>query len=170
MNYFPFRSRVASILLALFLLAVAGLSNPARASVSPAAPDGPVVVRVYYGARENLDMLAKSLDIWEVDHEQAYLLALVSPNRYLQLFQAGYRLEIDAVRTAELNQPHEPLPGQGVESFPGYPCYRTVEGTYAAMVALAANKIIDVPIDEAIKSLKTVDMDLYEMAKVFFAR
>jgi carboxypeptidase T len=138
-DLFTLKSRVVGILLALFLLAVAGLSSPVRASESPAAPDGPVVVRVYYGARENLDMLAKSLDIWEVDHEQAYLLALVSPDRYLQLFQAGYRLEIDAVRTAELNQPHEPLPGQGVDSIPGYPCYRTVEETYAAMDTLAAN-------------------------------
>ncbi len=36
------------------------------------------------------------------------------------------------------------------------------------MVALSGNKIIDVPIDEAVKELKTVDMDLYEIARVFF--
>ena len=36
------------------------------------------------------------------------------------------------------------------------------------MVALAGNKIIDVSIDEAVRVLKTVDMDLYEIAKVFF--
>jgi carboxypeptidase T len=133
------KSRIVCILMALFLLAVTGLSTLVRASESPAAPDGPVVVRVYYGARENLDTLANTLDIWEVDHEQAYLVALVSADRYLQLFQAGYRLEIDAVRTAELYQPHEPLPGQGVDSIPGYPCYRTVEETYIAMESLATN-------------------------------
>jgi carboxypeptidase T len=138
-DHFAFKSRIVGILLAFFMLAVAGLSSPVRASESPAAPDSPVVARVYYGARENLDTLAKTLDIWEVNHEQAYLLALVSPERYLQLFQAGYRLEVDVARTAELNQPHEPLPGQGAESFPGYPCYRTVEETYADMDALAAN-------------------------------
>jgi carboxypeptidase T len=138
-DHFAFKSRIVGILLAFFMLAVAGLSSPVRASESPAAPDSPAVARVYYGARENLDTLAKTLDIWEVNHEQAYLLALVSPERYLQLFQAGYRLEVDVARTAELNQPHEPLPGQGAESFPGYPCYRTVEETYADMDALAAN-------------------------------
>ncbi|MEW6101808.1 MAG: 6-phosphofructokinase [Candidatus Omnitrophota bacterium] len=39
---------------------------------------------------------------------------------------------------------------------------------FGKMVALSGNKIIEVPIDEAVKELKTVDMDLYEIAKVFF--
>jgi carboxypeptidase T len=133
------KSRIVSFILSAFLLAVAGLSTRAQASASPAAPDGPVVVRVYYGARENLDTLAKTLDIWEVNPEQAYLVALVSPERYAQLDQAGYRLEIDAVQTTELNQLHEPLPGQGADSIPGYLCYRTVEETFINMESLAAN-------------------------------
>jgi 6-phosphofructokinase 1 len=39
---------------------------------------------------------------------------------------------------------------------------------FGRMVALAGNKIIDVPIEEAVSALKTVDMELYDMAKVFF--
>ncbi len=39
---------------------------------------------------------------------------------------------------------------------------------FGKMVALSGNKIIDVPIEEAIRNLKTVDNDLYEIAKVFF--
>lgn len=39
---------------------------------------------------------------------------------------------------------------------------------FARMVALSGNKIIDVPIEEAVRELKTVDMELYEIAKVFF--
>jgi len=39
---------------------------------------------------------------------------------------------------------------------------------FGRMVALSGNKIIDVAIEEAVQALKTVDMDLYEMAKVFF--
>jgi len=35
------------------------------------------------------------------------------------------------------------------------------------MVALAGVKIIDVPLEEAVKALKTVDMELYNLAKVF---
>ena len=39
---------------------------------------------------------------------------------------------------------------------------------FGCMVALSGNKIIDVPIEKAIATLKTVDMELYEIAKVFF--
>jgi phosphofructokinase-like protein len=39
---------------------------------------------------------------------------------------------------------------------------------FGRMVALAGNKIIDVPIEDAVRELKTVDMELYEIAKVFF--
>jgi len=38
---------------------------------------------------------------------------------------------------------------------------------FGRMVALAGVKIIDVPLEEAVKALKTVDMELYNLAKVF---
>ena len=39
---------------------------------------------------------------------------------------------------------------------------------FGRMVALAGTKIIDVPLEDAVKTLKTVDMELYNIAKVFF--
>jgi phosphofructokinase-like protein len=39
---------------------------------------------------------------------------------------------------------------------------------FGQMVALSGNKIIDVPIKDATKQLKTVDMQLYGIAKIFF--
>jgi len=39
---------------------------------------------------------------------------------------------------------------------------------FARMAALVGNKIIDVPIEEAVKELKTVDKELYDIARVFF--
>jgi len=39
---------------------------------------------------------------------------------------------------------------------------------FGRMVALSGNKIVDVSLREAVKELKTVDPDLYEIAKVFF--
>lgn len=39
---------------------------------------------------------------------------------------------------------------------------------FARMAALVGNKIIDVPLEDAVKELKTVDMELYEIAKEFF--
>jgi 6-phosphofructokinase 1 len=42
------------------------------------------------------------------------------------------------------------------------------EKKFGRMVALSGNKIIDVDIKEATKELKTVDMDLYRIAREFF--
>jgi ATP-dependent phosphofructokinase / diphosphate-dependent phosphofructokinase len=39
---------------------------------------------------------------------------------------------------------------------------------FGKMVALAGIKIIEVPLEDAVKDLKTVDMELYNIAKVFF--
>ena len=39
---------------------------------------------------------------------------------------------------------------------------------FGRMAALASNKIIDVPLQDAVKELKTVDIELYDIAKVFF--
>lgn len=39
---------------------------------------------------------------------------------------------------------------------------------FGHMAALAGNKIIDVPIKDAVAALKTVDMELYEIARAFF--
>ena len=40
--------------------------------------------------------------------------------------------------------------------------------SFGKMVALSGNKIIEVPIEKAISTLKTVDMEFYEIAKTFF--
>ncbi|MCK9594687.1 MAG: ATP-dependent 6-phosphofructokinase [Candidatus Omnitrophica bacterium] len=39
---------------------------------------------------------------------------------------------------------------------------------FGKMVALRGNSIVAVPLEEAVKELKTVDMELYDIAKVFF--
>lgn len=39
---------------------------------------------------------------------------------------------------------------------------------FGRMAALSGNKIIDVPLQDAVKALKTVDQELYDIAKVFF--
>jgi len=42
------------------------------------------------------------------------------------------------------------------------------EKKFGRMAALAGNKIVDVPLSDAVKELKTVDKDFYDIAKVFF--
>jgi 6-phosphofructokinase 1 len=39
---------------------------------------------------------------------------------------------------------------------------------FGRMVALSGNKIIDVPLEDAVKALKTVDLEFYNIAKEFF--
>ena len=43
-----------------------------------------------------------------------------------------------------------------------------LEGKFGYMVSLQGNKIIPVSIEQAVGKLKTLDMELYEIAKVFF--
>lgn len=43
-----------------------------------------------------------------------------------------------------------------------------IKKDYGKMVSLQGNKIVTVPIEEAISKLKTVDMELYNIAKIFF--
>ena len=42
------------------------------------------------------------------------------------------------------------------------------EGKFGKMVALRGNQIVDVSLEEATAKLKTVDLELYEIAKIFF--
>ena len=42
------------------------------------------------------------------------------------------------------------------------------EGKFGRMAALQGNKIIDIPLSDAVGTLKTVDMALFEVAKIFF--
>jgi len=43
-----------------------------------------------------------------------------------------------------------------------------LEGGFGSMVSLQGNKIVAVPLEQGTSSLKTVDMELYEIAKIFF--
>ena len=109
----------------LLTSSITGQTNPSS--------DTAVVVRVYFTSREELDALASRYDILTVDQEQGFVFILVSPSEYASLQQAGFRVEIDEAKTELINLPHIALPGQGSDSIPGFPCYRTVEETYTSM-------------------------------------
>ncbi len=114
-----------------------GAPRPSDQPSPGTIPAGPVVGRIYYADKADLDRLAAVLDIWEVNRVEGYALALLSPERYAALIGAGYRIEIDPVQTDTLLAPRQMAPGQ-ITGIPGYPCYRTVEETYDSMAALAA--------------------------------
>lgn len=130
------------LLLALLLAAAPGATPVSRAqaedpAAAPAAPDGRFVVRIYYETVEDIRRLS-DFDVFEYNNvAEKYFLAAVNAGEFARLQELGFRVEVDEKETAAFNAPRERLPNQ-VNGIPGYPCYRTVEETYAAAAALAA--------------------------------
>jgi carboxypeptidase T len=130
------------ILLSILLGLVSSASGKPISTVSMASQadqqsSDKVVARVYYTSQEQLNQLASRYDILSVDQEQQIAYILLTMSELVALQHAGYRVDIDEAKTSLLTQPHITLPGQGTDSIPGFPCYRTVEETYASMLQIA---------------------------------
>ncbi len=93
------------------------------------------VVRAYYADRQMVNQLAQWLEPWEVHHDQGYLVVGVTQAEFNLMQTLGFRLEIDQNLTDMVNSPRVVSPDQ-VNGIPGYPCYRTVEETFASAQAL----------------------------------
>ena len=105
-------------------------------------PEGVFVVRVYYNAVEELQLLT-GFDVFEyVNPQEQYVLAAVDRFGLAGLRSLGFRAEVDAEETANYARLSLPLGAQGaeigIESIPRYSCYRTVEETFAAAEAIVA--------------------------------
>jgi uncharacterized repeat protein (TIGR01451 family) len=105
------QTRIATLLALTLLVSVGIVVGAPVARAFPPLPqgpsatgDGPVVVRLYFRDRDHLGAVAGELDIWEVhpDAEERYVVAAVTPAQYQWLESLGYRLEIDAEKTARL--------------------------------------------------------------------
>ncbi len=109
----------------------------AVAAIAGGEPAGPIIARVYYPNPTALNQWAARLDIFSVRARAGYFEGLLLPDQLTDLALAGFVWEVDAARTARLNQPLRMTAGQRT-GIPSFPCYRTVEETYAAMQQLAA--------------------------------
>lgn len=83
-------------------------SAPATTSDADPDSDQTWVVRLYFNDRAHLDAVAGSLDIWEVNQKENYVIAALSSLAYERLQAQGYRLEIDAEKTS-MQAPNAPL-------------------------------------------------------------
>lgn len=130
------------LLLAVTLLSLTvGLTlqaTPAPAAQDPILEYDFVVVRAYFGDRRQVADLASWKEPWDVNYDEGFLTVGVTPAEYEQLEAAGFRLEVDWAQTIAFNEPREPLPGQG-GGIPGFPCYRTVEETFASAEDIVAD-------------------------------
>ncbi len=132
-------SLIVLISMLLGMVSSASATPTSESQIQPQAESTPtesIIARLYFTGKADLDMLAAKYDILNVDQVNGFAVVLLSPEEYSTLQQAGYHLEIDTGKTKLLNQPHEALPGQGIDTIPGFPCYRTVEETVAAMQAI----------------------------------
>jgi CSLREA domain-containing protein len=121
----------------LLLTVVVSAVVTATASYSGDASSSPgIVARVYFADWDDLNELASDIAIWEVNHEEGHLLALLSEQQHDELVLAGYRVELAPERDPRLEVRDQRLaaPAEGI---PFFPCYRTVEETYADLATLA---------------------------------
>jgi carboxypeptidase T len=85
----------------LLVLLVAGLVLVGPATSPAQAPQSPTVVRFYFKDQAELNAVAGQLDVWEVHRDAGYAVAAVSDADYAWLESLGYRLEVDAAKTAK---------------------------------------------------------------------
>jgi hypothetical protein len=126
--------------LAAFLLGLS-LGAPcvayAQANTDATVPAGLefAVVRAYFHERAQVERLARDRAPWYVDIART-TSSSTSMRGYQRLLELGFRVEIDQELTQRYRSPPQALRGQ-VNGIPGFPCYRTVEETYASAQAIA---------------------------------
>jgi len=128
--------------LVILILILLGRPQSANAQTISPLGDEPLVVRIYFADQADLNELANTLDVWEVQHsadpEQRYLVAQLWPDQLAALRQAGRRVVVDAAKTALLT-PAVVDAAQQTAGIPGFACYRTVEETYTSLAKLAVD-------------------------------
>jgi hypothetical protein len=131
--------RTTGLFLAAASLLFALAASPAAAASGPPPGDGPWVVRAEFTERTQVNALASFTEPWEVNYGEHYLIVDVDREGWQELLRLGFVVEVDPVRTEEMLRPRVRLPGQGVDSIPGFPCYRTVEETFATAQGIVTN-------------------------------
>src|SRR5512139_1319759 len=97
----PFHFHFGALLLVLLLATIPAWlgAHPAQvASEAPAPRPGAKtpaqIARVYFADRAALNQLAATLDIWEVHHDQGFLMAGLQPGEPQRLAEAGLHVEV----------------------------------------------------------------------------
>ena len=153
---------VVTASLCILVALLTGSFASARGNSAPAAP-GPVIVRVYYPDRDLGNKVLLAFEPWllETNYEAGYHVMQVSQEEIDRLVALGLRVEKDDKWVAQAVVPSLAI---GVESIPSYPCYRTVEETFAAAQALvAARPDLATWIDVGNSWQKTVNQGGYDM-------
>ncbi|OQC36064.1 MAG: Zinc carboxypeptidase precursor [Acidobacteria bacterium ADurb.Bin051] len=133
--------RTPALLLTAALTAVLLLCLPVAASANdPFAGSGPWMVRVYLVPDAERTEILERFGDFGVERKSGTIRLHVDDREGIEWLRArGYRVEVEEETTAAMRAA-ERLAAAGTQAggIPGYPCYRTVEESYAAAAALVA--------------------------------
>ncbi len=131
------RPAFAAVRLAALLAAL--LTSAAPLAAEGFAGAGPWMVRAWFGDEVMIREVASWGDHMQVDRNKGFVRIVVDIDQLARLAALGFFVEVDEeasalIRLAESGQPDADHPG----SIPNFPCYRTVEETFAGAQALVA--------------------------------
>jgi subtilisin-like proprotein convertase family protein len=102
--------------------------------------DGSLVVRVYFDDLATARQIAITFEPLESNYDKGYLLLAVNKEELERLEASGLQFEVDEALTAYYAPENNLAPAvPGIQTIPGFSCYRTVEETFATAASLAAN-------------------------------
>ena len=117
-----------------------GESDTGSDEVAVEGPEGEVVL-VMNVPEERRDELRDLGDVWGVDRHRDAFVVYVEAGEKDGLIAAGFDVEVDEARTSSLEYAREvdrsAWRTAELQGVPGFPCYRTVDETYANLEALA---------------------------------
>ncbi len=131
----------------LLILAVLGTvaSNSEPLALSPntlfqsaPAPEArPAALSVLEADQAGPNRLIRQPDVWGLYHDESYLESPLRADLYAHLRRAGYGVGLDQASATLMGPPSQLTPSR-LAHIPGFPCYRTVEETYADLAQLAS--------------------------------
>ncbi len=123
------KSIAAAISMALCTLATAHTEKPA-------SDHGPWLMRSPVTSYEQLKLLRQRGAEYDANEDRSSVLVRIdSQEDYDQLSKAGFQFQLDTEATLRFNTPVQRSPSQ-ITGISGFPCYRTVDETYARAVEL----------------------------------
>ncbi|MEA3337412.1 MAG: M14 family zinc carboxypeptidase [Chloroflexota bacterium] len=127
---------VILVAITIALLPTAGYARQTTQTLPEDTPER-FVVRVYYDDPADLTQLS-SFDLFEYNNKkEQYVLVGVDRFDHAVLQSLGWRVELDIKETAAFNR-RPPVHPEQLSGIPGYPCYRTVEETFATAQSIVA--------------------------------
>jgi carboxypeptidase T len=143
------RTRFVAVALAALalLVATAAVAAPAATSDSAFTGDGPWMVRAWFGDADMIREVASWGDHYQIDRSNGSLRILADAERLARLRALGFWVELDEKGTALLRHAEQAqaeaaeraaLGEAPLAGIPGFPCYRTIDETFATAAQIAA--------------------------------